>query len=590
MAYRAPTADIEFALEVVGVEGISSLPGYAEATPDLIATIVEQAGKFATDVLDPLNVPGDQEGAQWHEDGVKTVAGWKEAYAQFSENGWGSLGFDPEYGGQGLPMLASTAVMELWCSSNMAFGLCPLLTQGAVDALQRHGSEQLKNTFLPRMVSGAWPGTMNLTEAQAGSDLAAIRTSAKPNGDHYLISGQKIFITYGEHDLSENIIHMVLARTLDAPPGVKGISLFVVPKYLVDENGAIGERNEVHCISIEHKLGIHASPTAVMAYGEENGAVGYLVGEENKGLIYMFTMMNIARHSVGVQGYAMAERAYQQARDYARERVQGPAALSGESGTAAIINHPDIRRILMLMRAQVEAMRALAFECAAAFDYASHHADANTREFFLRRGELLTPLVKGWSTEVDVEICSLGVQVHGGMGYIEETGAAQYLRDVRITPIYEGTTAIQANDLIGRKLGRDGGQGVAELVAAMRECHAKLPATLDPAIASSLDACIEAIESTTQWMLSQDNPALPSAASVNYLMMMGIASGCWMMARGATLASKKLALQQGDSDYLDARNVTAHFYAAQVAPQLTSLKEAIINGSAVAIALAEEQF
>ncbi len=590
MAYCAPTADIEFALEVAGLKGISSLPGFEEATPDLIGTIVEEAGKFAADVLAPLNVAGDQQGAQWHEGGVKTVDGWKEAYAEFSENGWGSLGFDPEYGGQGLPMLASSAVMELWCSSNMAFGLCPLLTQGAVDALQRHGSEHLKNTYLPKMVSGEWPGTMNLTEAQAGSDLASIRTSATPEDDHYLLRGQKIFITYGEHDLSENIIHMVLARTPDAPAGVKGISLFIVPKFLIDDDGSLGERNDVRCLSIERKLGIHASPTAVMAYGDKKGAVGYLVGEENKGLIYMFTMMNIARHSVGVQGYAMAERAYQKARDYARERVQGPAALTGESGSKTIVNHPDIRRILMLMRCQIEAMRALGLECAAAFDYASRHPDPNTREFFQRRGELLTPLVKGWSTETGVEICSLGVQVHGGMGYIEETGAAQYLRDVRITSIYEGTTAIQANDLIGRKLGRDGGQGVAELVASMRETHAELPAAVDPAVGSSLAACIEAIEGTTRWMLSQDNPALPSAASVNYLMMMGIAGGCWMMARGAAVAGKKLAAQQGDTDHLEARCLTAHFYAAQVAPRVTALKKAIIDGSAVAISLAEEQF
>ena len=532
MPYRAPIADIEFAMQVAGVETLSRLPGYEDASPDVIGTIVEEAGKFASDVLAPLNVPGDRQGAQWHEQGVNTVDGWKAAYRQFAENGWVSLTSDPKYGGQGLPRLVAAAAMELWSAANMSFGLCPLLTQGAIDAIDSHGSEALKRTYLPKMVSGEWTGTMNLTEAQAGSDLASVRTSAAPDGDHYLIRGQKIFITYGEHDLSKNIVHLVLARTPDAPAGVKGISLFVVPKFLVGADGAVGARNDVHCVSIEHKLGIHASPTAVMAYGDKGGAVGYLVGEENKGLIYMFTMMNIARHNVGVQGYALADRAYQQARDFARERVQGPVLLASKTGGRAIINHPDIRRSLTLMRSQIEAMRLLAFECAVAFDHASHHEDADVRDFFQRRGELLIPLVKGWSTEVGTSLCSLGMQVHGGMGFIEETGAAQHLRDVRITPIYEGTTGIQANDLIGRKLARDKGQGVAELVVAMRECHTGLPDSLDPAIACSLTDCIDAVECTTEWMLSQDDPVLPAAAAVNYMMLMGFASGCWMMARG----------------------------------------------------------
>ena len=590
MSYRAPIADIEFALQVVGVETLPQLPGYEDASPDVIATIIEQAGKYASDVLAPLNVPGDRQGAQWHEQGVKTVDGWKAAYRKFSENGWGSLAFDPEYGGQGLPRLVSTAVMELWSASNMSFGLCPLLTQGAVDAIYNHGSEALKRTYLPKMVSGEWTGTMNLTEAQAGSDLASIRASATPDGDHYLIEGQKIFITYGDHDLSENIIHLVLARTLGAPAGVKGISLFVVPKFLVGADGTPGVRNDVRCVSIEHKLGIHASPTAVMAYGDKGGAVGYRVGEENKGLIYMFTMMNIARHNVGIQGYALADRAYQQARDFARERVQGPTSLAGEAGSRAIINHPDIRRILMLMRSQIEAMRLLSFECAVAVDRASCHEDASVRAFSQRRSELLIPLVKGWSTEVGTVLCSLGIQVHGGMGFIEETGAAQHLRDVRITPIYEGTTGIQANDLIGRKLARDGGQGVAELVASMRECHADLPDSLDPVIACSLADCIEAVEGATEWMLSQDNPALPAAAAVNYMMLMGCVGGCWMMARGAALASQKLAEPSADTDYLEARCLMAAFYAAQVVPQALALQQSIANGSQAAIALAEEQF
>ena len=590
MSYTAPLQDIEHALAVVGADQIAALPGCEEASPELVHTIVEEAGKFAADVLAPLNQIGDQQGAQWTEDGVKTVEGWKDAYRQFSENGWGSLGFDPDYGGQGLPMLVSAAVMELWCASNMSFGLCPLLTQGAIDAIHAHASQKIKATYLANMISGTWTGTMNLTESQAGTDLASIRTSATPSGDHYLIKGQKIFITYGDHDLAENIVHLVLARTPDAPPGVKGISLFVVPKFLVNDDGSLGKRNDAYCVSIEHKLGIHASPTAVMAYGDNEGAVGYLVGEENQGLIYMFTMMNVARHSVGVQGYALADRAYQQARDYARDRVQGAAMLSGESGSKTIINHPDIRRILMLMRSQVEAMRMLGLECAAAFDYASHHQDPEVCTFFRRRGELLTPLVKGWSTEIGIEVCSLGVQVHGGMGFIEETGAAQYLRDVRITAIYEGTTAIQANDLIGRKLARDGGQGVSELVAGLRECQSTLPDSLAASISTGLTNSIDAIESSTQWMLSQDNPSLSAAASVNYLMLMGITAGAWMMARSAAHAANQLAAGQGDAEFLKARCTTAQFYAEQVVPRAEALNSAILNGSESAVSLAEEQF
>ena len=590
MTYRAPVEDIQFALEVIGVEQLSTLPGYEEASPDLINTIVEEAGKFAEEVLAPLNHIGDQQGARWTENGVKTVEGWKDAYRQFSENGWGSLGFDPEYGGQGLPTVAAATLMEIWSSSNMAFGLCPLLTQGAIDAIHSHASQEIKDTYLEKMVSGVWTGTMNLTESQAGTDLASIRTSATPNGDHYLIKGQKIFITYGDHDMAENIIHLVLARTPDAPPGVKGISLFVVPKFIVKGDGSLGDRNDAFCVSIEHKLGIHASPTAVMAYGDNGGAVGYLVGEENKGLMYMFTMMNIARHSVGVQGYALADRAYQQARDYARERVQGPVALQSDGASKTIINHPDIRRNLMLMRSQVEAMRLLALECAAAFDFAERHPDNELRTFFQRRGELLTPLVKGWSTEVGVEICSLGVQVHGGMGFIEETGAAQHLRDVRITPIYEGTTGIQANDLIGRKLARDGGNGVGELLAAMRECQAALPEELASRIASSLGDGITAIEKTTEWMLAQNNPALPAAAAVNYLMLMGIVSGGWMMARAAAHACVRIAAKDGDQGYLQARCQLAEFYADQVMPRVLALELSILNGAESTVALDEGQF
>ncbi|MEM7209636.1 MAG: acyl-CoA dehydrogenase [Pseudomonadota bacterium] len=590
MAYVAPVNDIQFALEVTGSDRVAQLPGFADATPDLINTIVEEAGKFANDILAPINWKGDQDGAQWTEDGVKTVEGWREAYQQFSANGWQSLGFDPEYGGQGMPRLVSAAVMEMWNAANMSFALCPLLTQGAIDAIHSHGSDFLKDTFLEKMISGEWTGTMNLTESQAGTDLASIRTSAKPNGDHYLLSGQKIFITYGDHDLTENTVHLVLARTPDAPAGVKGISLFVVPKFLLNQNGTLGERNDAYCVSIEHKLGIHASPTAVMAYGDNGGAVGYLVGEENHGLMYMFTMMNIARHSVGVQGYALAERAYQQARDFAFERVQGKAMLTGESGSRGIINHPDIRRILMTMRSQVEAMRLLGLECAGVFDHADRHEDQDYAAFCQRRGELLTPLVKGWSSEIGVELCSLGVQVHGGMGFIEETGAAQHLRDARITPIYEGTTAIQANDLIGRKLARDGGQGVKELIDAMLQSVERAPAELSGEIAETTALGIAAIEATTEWMLSQDSPSLPASASVNYLMMMGMLAGQWMMLRSAAHAHAKLLAGEGDAEYLQAKIDIARFYSTQITPRAFGLRDSILNGSDVAVTFAEAQF
>jgi len=462
MTYTAPVKDISFVLNhVVGLSEVASLQGFEDASPDLVEAILDESAKFTGEVLAPLNWTGDQQGSQWNDGVVTTPDGWSDAYKQFVENGWGSLSFPPEFGGQGLPMCVSAAVQEMWHSANMSFGLCPLLTQGAVDAIAHHASDELKQQYLPNMVEGTWSGTMNLTEPQAGSDLAAIRSKAEPSGDHYLISGQKIFITYGEHDMTDNIIHLVLA--------MKGISLFVVPKFLLKEDGTSGERNDVRCVSIEHKLGIHASPTCVMSFGDNDGAVGYLVGKENHGLMYMFTMMNQARHAVGVEGYGIAERAYQKALEFSRDRRQGQTLLGKDEDDQGIINHPDVRRILMTMKSNIEAMRALALECAAAFDRADRHADEDTRELMQRRGELLTPLVKGWSTEMGVELCSLGVQVHGGMGFIEETGAAQFLRDSRIAPIYEGTTAIQANDLIGRKTARDGGKGMNELLSDMRQ-------------------------------------------------------------------------------------------------------------------------
>lgn len=585
MSYSAPVRDIEFMLnKVVGLDDVAALPGFEEATPDLVGAILEESAKFTSEVLAPLNRVGDEQGSTWSDDGVTTPDGWKDAYKQFCENGWGALSFEPEYGGQGMPMCVSAAVQEMWHSSNMSFGLCPLLTQGAVDALHHHASDEMKERYITRMVEGTWTGTMNLTEPQAGTDLAAIRTKAEPDGDHYRISGQKIYITYGEHDMSDNIIHLVLARLPDAPEGVKGISLFVVPKFLVNDDGSLGERNDVKCVSIEHKLGIHASPTCVMSYGDNDGAIGYLVGKEHHGLMYMFTMMNQARHAVGVEGYAIAAGAYQKALAYAKDRKQGKTMLGKSEDDQGIINHPDVRRLLMTMRAGVDAMRGLSLECAASFDKAAKHPDAEKRDYFQRRGELLTPLVKGWSTEFGVELCSMGVQVHGGMGFVEETGAAQYYRDARITTIYEGTTAIQANDLIGRKTARDGGQGMKELTTEIRATLTELEksnrAELQ-VIAKRLGEAVEALEDTTEWMLKQDNAALPAAGSVEFVMMSGRTVGGWMMARTALAATASAE----DPKYSDAQITLARFFAEHELPKVGSGKQIVTEGGESTISL-----
>src|SRR6266571_4344885 len=431
--YKAPIRDMQFVLkELAGLDQIAKLPGCEEVTAELVDQVLEESAKFASGVLSPLNKPADGEGSKWENGEVRTPKGFKEAYKQFVEGGWNALQAPPEYGGQSLPKTVSTPVAEMWKSANLSFSLCPMLTAGAVEALLLCGSEPLKNTYVKKMVEGTWTGTMNLTEPQAGSDLALVKTRAVREGDHYRIYGQKIFITYGEHDLAENIVHMVLARTPDAPEGVRGISLFVVPKFLVGKDGSRGARNDVKCASIEHKLGIHASPTAVMIYGEKEGALGHLVGEENRGLEYMFIMMNAARFAVGLEGVAIAERAFQRALAFSRERLQGRDLVAGGK-TVPIIRHPDVRRMLMLMKSQAEAMRALAYTTAAAMDFAHKHPDAEARKRNQAYVDLMIPVVKGWSTETGIEVASLGVQVHGGMGFVEETGAAQYLRDARIT-------------------------------------------------------------------------------------------------------------------------------------------------------------
>ncbi|MCC7039654.1 MAG: acyl-CoA dehydrogenase [Burkholderiales bacterium] len=597
--YRAPLADMRFVLnELAGLSQVASLPGFGDATPDTVAAILDEAAKFATDVLDPLNVVGDHEGSVWLEgDRVRTPAGFKAAYEQFCANGWNGLTKDPHYGGQGLPQLVACPVEEMWHSANLAFDLCPLLTQGAIEAIGLRGSQTLKDTYLPNMVAGTWTGTMNLTEPQAGSDLAAVRTRAVPHGDGtYRLFGQKIFITFGEHDYTENIIHLVLARTPDAPEGVKGISLFVVPKVLVNADGSLGERNDVRCVSVEHKLGIHASPTCVLAYGDHGGATGYLVGEENRGLEYMFIMMNLARFSVGLEGVGIAERAYQRAVAYARERVQGRAVGMGpQDAPNTIIAHPDVRRMLMTMRASTEAMRAVAYVTAAALDNARVNADASARAKAQAFADFMIPIVKGWSTETGQEVASLGVQVHGGMGFIEETGAAQHLRDARITTIYEGTTGIQANDLIGRKTARDGGTVARAIIAEIDKVASALAARSEPelqSIGAQLAATMTAVKASVEWMVRTygSDTRQAHAGAVAYLKMWGLAVGGWQMGRAALAVAKSLAAGTGDAAFQRAKIVTATFYAESLLPQALAFAHSVQHGAPSALALADEAF
>ena len=594
--YTAPIRDMQFVMrELAGLDEVAKLPGCEEVSSDLVDAILDEANKFASGVLAPLNRVGDQVGAKWNDGAVTTAPGWQEAYRQFTEAGWTALACEPEFGGQGLPKLIATAVMEMWKSANMAFSLCPMLTNGAIEAITLTGTDEQKATYLPKMISGEWTGTMNLTEPQAGSDLAAVRTRAEPQADgSYKIFGQKIFITYGEHDLTDNIVHLVLARLPDAPEGVKGISLFVVPKFLVNADGTPGARNDVHCVSIEHKLGIHASPTAVLAFGDHGGAIGYLVGEANRGLEYMFIMMNEARFAVGMEGLALSERAYQHALAYAKDRIQGtePGVRGGPK--VSIIHHPDVRRMLMSMKSQTEAMRALAYVVGAATDAAHRHADKQVRAENQAFVDLMIPVVKGWCTENSVDIASTGVQVHGGMGFIEETGAAQHLRDARITPIYEGTTAIQANDLIGRKIAREGGLTVKALIAEMRGVAAKLGEYSDEshvAIRKSLEDGVSALERAVEFILATYGSDIKAASvgSVPFLKLLGIVAGGWQMARAALVSQHQIA-QGSDDAFYRAKIVTARFYADHVLAQAGGLSYAVVNGAAGALALPEELF
>jgi len=591
-SYVAPLKDMRFVLsELAGLARIAKLPGCAEATTETVDAILEEAARFSSGILDPLNQIGDVEGARWNNGAVTTPAGFREAYRKFVEGGWNALPLPGEWGGQGLPRLVSTPVTEMVGSANLSFSLCPMLTQGAIEALLLTGSDALKKTFLPKMVSGEWTGTMNLTEPQAGSDLALVRTRAARDGAHYRISGQKIFITYGEHDLTDNIIHLVLARTPDAPEGVRGISLFIVPKFLVNDDGTLGARNTARCASIEHKLGIHASPTAVMMYED---ALGYLVGEENKGLAYMFIMMNLARFAVGLEGVSIAERAYQRAVAYARDRVQGRDLADG-GGSVPIIRHPDVRRMLMLMKSQTEAMRALAYVVAAATDAAGHHPDKAERARNQAFVELMIPVVKGWSTETGIEVATLGVQVHGGMGFIEETGAAQHLRDARITSIYEGTTGIQAADLVGRKIAREGGVTVRAWLGEVGKAASPLAASGNAdlrAIAPLLTAGVTAVSDCVAFILENatKDPRAAFAGSVPFLRLMGVVAGGWQMACAALVAEQRRAGGSGDGGFYEAKITTARFFAEQVLVQAPGLRDTVVSGSGAVMALSEEQF
>ena len=576
--YLAPLRDMQFVInEMIGISRMQELAGFDEISTDLTDAVMEEAAKLATAVLSPLNRIGDTTGSRLEGDVVHTPPGWRAAYKTFCEGGWNGLANNPEFGGQGLPKVVATAIGEMWDSANMSFGLCPMLTAGAIEAIEQHGDDHLRATFLAKLIAGDWTGTMNLTEPQAGSDLSAVRSRAVPQGDHYLISGQKIYITYGEHDLTDNIVHLVLARLPDAPEGTRGISLFAVPKVLVNADGSLGQRNDLRCVSLEHKLGIHASPTAVMSYGDNGGAVGYLVGEANRGLMHMFTMMNAARHAVGREGVAIAERAYQQALLYARERVQGRA--DGAAPRSTIIEHPDVKRMLMTMKSQIEAMRALSYVCAVEYDTAQLHPDAARRSRAERRGNLLTPIVKAWCTETGVQLASLGMQVHGGMGYVEETGAAQYLRDARITPIYEGTTGIQAGDLVGRKTLRDGGQAMGELIADMRATLASMQSLTGTAgqVRDALAVAVGHLETVVDWLRGvAADPRLPASAAVSYLQLAGLVCGGWMMAEAT---ARCVAPGKNNDDFYRAKLAAAGFYATQLLPQASALAQIIVHGS-----------
>ena len=604
MSYVAPVNDMLFCMkELADLDAIARLPGFDEAGLDTAEAVLHECARFSGEVLAPLNRDGDVHPSTWKDGVVTTTPGFKEAFRQFGEGGWQGLQHPSDFGGQGLPKTIGAACIEMINSANLSFSLCPLLTDGAIEALLTAGTREQQEQFIPKMISGEWTGTMNLTEPQAGSDLALVRTRAEPLGDgRYKLFGTKIFITFGEHDMAENIVHLVLARIVGAPEGVKGISLFIVPKFLVNADGSLGARNDAWCVSIEHKLGIKASPTAVLQFGDQGGpgldgpgAIGTLIGQENRGLEAMFIMMNAARYAVGMQGIAVAERAYQQAAAFAKERVQSRPVDGSVAGSATIIHHPDVRRMLMTMRAYTEGCRAMAIVAAAAFDAAHRDPDVDSRKQNQAFYEFLVPLVKGYSTEMSIEVASLGVQVHGGMGFIEETGAAQYLRDARILTIYEGTTAIQANDLVGRKTARDGGRVAKGVAAQVAETEADLAASKSPAAHSMkkrLGAAREAFEQVVDFVVAQGkaNPNAVFAGSVPYLMLGGNMVAGWQMARSLLAAERLLAHGEGDAGFLAAKVATARFYAEHLLSRAPGQRDAIVDGAESVTAMALDAF
>jgi alkylation response protein AidB-like acyl-CoA dehydrogenase len=596
MSYTAPIRDMLFVMkELAGLEEIATLPGFEDANFDTAQAVLEESAKLCGEVLAPLNVEGDRNPSTWKDGVVTATPGFKEAFRQFAEGGWQGVQHPVTYEGQGLPKLIATACVEMLNASNLSFALCPLLTDGAIEALLTAGTEAQKQTYVPKLISGEWTGTMNLTEPQAGSDLAVVRTRAVPQGDgSFKLFGTKIFISWGEHDMAKNIAHLVLARTPDAPEGVKGTSLFIVPKFLVNDDGSLGARNDVHCVSIEHKLGIKASATAVLQFGDHGGAIGHLIGEENRGLEYMFIMMNAARFAVGLQGIAVSDRAYQKAVAYAKDRVQSRPVDGSGKQPVAIIHHPDVRRMLATMRSLTEASRALAYVAAAHCDIAHRHFDEAKRAEHQAIYEFLVPIVKGWSTELSIDVTSLGVQVHGGMGFIEETGAAQYYRDARILPIYEGTTAIQANDLVGRKTVRDGGAVAKSLLASIAQTVEALGRHQGAAFQSmqkhlaqghrSLQAAVEFVVAN----MERDQNAV-FAGSVPYLKLAGLVFGGWQMARAMLVAADK---RDEDPSFYGAKIANAQFYSAHVLPQAAALEASIVSakGDEGVLALIEDQF
>lgn len=581
MTYRAPVAETAFFLEhCTSLKALSGNGALADVSPELVRQVLEEAGKFAGEVLAPLNRIGDRQGAIFQNGAVTMPKGWKEAYNAWSKAGWNALAAPPEWGGQGLPATVNMSCVEYWHSASMSFGLGPMLTSAAIEAMHAHASEDLKKKYLPQLVSGKWMGTMQLTEPQAGSDLSNLRTRAERQQDgSYKLKGQKIFITYGEHDLTPNIIHFVLARLPDAPPGTKGISLFLVPKFLLKADGTPGPRNDLRCASIEHKLGIHASPTCVMVYGDNEGATGWLVGEENKGLSCMFTMMNLARLAVGVEGVAVAERAYQHALAYARERKQGRA--KGARETSAIIGHPDVKRMLLTMRALTQASRAICLKNADAIDRSRHMESQLDREEALEEANLLTPVAKSFSTDCGIEVASLGIQVHGGMGYMEETGAAQYYRDARIAAIYEGTNGIQAIDLVTRKIGQSGGKTLRRLIAQYRDLAGRVEETGEDEFGSCcfcLGKTVDSLERASEHMLKAvtEDPEDALAGATPYLRLFGLAAGGAYLAECALAAREMGGIGKPENA---ARVATARFFAENVAPESSALERKVVAGA-----------